>query len=560
MAKKKIVIVGGGFAGVFTAKQLRAKMGDEVDIELISKDNYFVFQPLLPEVAGGGINSSDAITSLRLLLRGVNIRLAEVVEIDFEAQTLSVLQGTRRMPVEVEYDQLVLAMGQTADLSRFPGLPEHALTMKYMGDAFTLRNHIIRCLEHADSVEIPKIKKQLLTFVVVGAGFSGVETVGEVKHLIDRSLRYFPNIQPSDVNVKLIEFADHILLELPESLGQYAQEQLEKSGIEVITGVGVNSATGTSAELSTGEIVPTRTVLATIGTGPNPLVQSLGLEMQWGKIKVDRTMRVVGYDNVWALGDAALIPMKDEPSERHDFAPPTAQFAVREGKQLALNIRRVIKGWELKEFAYVSQGALASIGASKAVAEVQGFKLKGFFAWLLWRMFYLSFLPGFVTKLRVLMNWILHTIVPRNIALIEAPTAPATKYIHYRKGDIVFNRGMIADGFYTVIKGAFELVIDNPDTGETIMRSYGPGEHFGERIILGREQRSGRVRATEHSICLWVKRDDFKRFADGFPMLDQYFRDYIREKFGDEAVADEHDPQDAPDAGQGAAPKDDQVA
>ncbi len=539
MAVQKVVIVGGGFAGVFTAKELRKKMGKDVEIELISKDNYFVFQPLLPEVAGGGINSSDAITSLRLLLKNVNVRLAEVTYIDFEKKTLSVLQGTRRMPVEVNYDHLVLAMGQTTDLTRFPGLTEHALTMKYMGDAFQLRNHVIRCLEHADVARVPETKQQQLTFMVVGAGFSGVETVGEIKHLIDRSLRYFPNIKPEEVKVKLIEFADRVLLELPKSLADYAQEQLEKQGIEVITNVGVNSATGTSAELSTGEIVPTRTVVATIGTGPINLIKRLGLEMQWGKIKVDRCMRVPGQENVWALGDAALIPMNDDPTERHDFAPPTAQFAVREGTQLALNIRRVIKGWELKEFSYVSQGALASVGASKAVAEVNGIRLKGFFAWLLWRSFYLSFLPGFVTKIRVLLNWILHSFVPRNIALIEAPSKPATKYLHFRKGDIVFNKGMIADGFYTVIKGGFELVLDLPETGERIHRTYGPGQHFGERIILGRAARTGQIRATDDSVCLWIAREDFKRFADGFPVLDQYFKDYIRDKFGEEALAEE---------------------
>ena len=539
MAKAKVVIVGGGFAGVFAAKELRRKIGDEADIELINKDNYFVFQPLLPEVAGGGINSSDAITSLRLLLKKVQVRLAEVIKIDFENKVLTVLQGTRRMPVEVTYDHLVLAMGQSADLSRFPGLTEHALTMKYMGDAFTLRNHVIRCLEHADVVQVPEIKQRLLTFLVVGGGFSGVETVGEVKHLIDKSLRYFPNISPDEVQVKLIEFADRILLELPESLGVYAQQQLEKNGIEVMTGVGVNSATGTSAELSTGQIIPTKTLVATIGTGPNKLVERLGLEMQWGKIKVDRCMRVPGKENVWALGDAALIPMNDEPSERHDFAPPTAQFAVREGKQLGANLRRVLMGWDLKEFAYVSQGALASLGASKAVAEVNGIKLKGVFAWLLWRSFYLSFLPGFVTKVRVLLNWILHSFVPRNISLIEAPTKPATKYMHFRKDDNVFDRGMIADGFYTVMEGGFELVYEDPETGERVHRTYGPGEHFGERIILGRARRTGRVRATENSVCLWVARDDFKRFAKGFPMLDQYFKDYISEKFGADALAEE---------------------
>ncbi len=542
MAKPKIIIVGGGFAGVFAAKALRRKMGEDADIELISKDNYFVFQPLLPEVAGGGINSSDAITSLRLLLKNVKVRLAEVTKIDFESKTLTVMQGTRRMPVELTYDHIVLAMGQSADLSRFPGLPEHALTMKYMGDAFQLRNQIIRSLEHADIAHIPEIKKQLLTFVVVGAGFSGVETVGEIKHLIDNSLKYYPNIKPEDVTVKLIEFADRILLELPESLGLYAKQQLEKHGIDVITNVGVNSATATSAELSTGEILPTRTIVATIGTGPNKLVQKLKLDMQWGKIKVDRMLRVPGYDNVWALGDAALIPLKDDPVERYDFAPPTAQFAVREGEQLALNLRRVIKGWELKEFAYVSRGAMASLGASKAVAEVNGFKLKGIFAWLLWRSFYLSFLPGFVTKVRVLINWILHSFVPRNISMIEAPTRPATRYMHFRKGDHVFDRGMIADGFYTVIKGQFELLLDHPETGEKIERTYGPGQHFGERIILGRARRTGLVRATEDSVVLWVARDDFKRFAQGFPMLDDYFNNYIRDKFGAEALSEDRPP------------------
>lgn len=541
MAKKKIVIIGGGFAGVFAAKELRKKMGAYADIELINKDNYFVFQPLLPEVAGGGINSSDAITSLRLLLKKIQVRLAEVIDVDFDKKVITVLQGTKRMPVEVEYDQLVLAMGQTADLSRFPGMTEHALTMKYMGDAFTLRNHVIRCLENADVAQVPEIKKRLLTFLVVGAGFSGVETVGEVKHLIDKSLKYFPNISPDEVDVKLIEFADRILLELPASLGEYAQAQLEKQGIEVLTNVGVNSATGTSAELSTGEIVPTKTVVATIGTGPNPLVERLGLEMQWGKIKVDRCMRVPGKDGVWALGDAALIPLSDNPSERHDFAPPTAQFAVREGKQLGLNIRRVLNGWELKEFAYVSQGSMASLGASKAVAEVNGIKLKGFMAWLLWRSFYLSFLPGFVTKMRVLLNWMLHSFVPRNLSLIEPPTKAATKYVHFRKGDVVFDRGMIADGFYTVIEGGFELDFQDSETGKQVHRNYGPGQHFGERIILGRDKRTGKVRATEDSICLWVARDDFKRFAKGFPMLDEYFKTYIADKFGEEPAQPKED-------------------
>lgn len=535
------MIIGGGFAGVFAAKALRRKLGDEAIIELVSKDNYFVFQPLLPEVAGGGINSADAITSLRLLLKHVQVRLAEVIDVDFANKKLTVMQGTRRMPVEVSYDHLVLAMGQSADLSQFPGLSEHALTMKYMGDAYALRNQVIRCLEHADVAQVPEIKEKLLNFVVVGAGFSGVETVGEIKHFIDASLKYFPNIKPEEVHVKLVEYADRILIELPESLGTYAQQQLEKNGIEVMCNVGLKSATATSAELTNGDIIRTKTILATIGTGPNPLVKKLGLDLQWEKIKVNRRMQVPELENVWALGDAALIPLTDDPKERFDFAPPTAQFAVREGEQLALNIRRAIKGWALKDFAYKSKGALASLGASKAVAEVNGIRLKGVLAWLLWRSFYLSFLPGFVTKVRVLINWILHSFVPRNLAMIDTPSKPATQYMHFRKGDHVFDRGMLADGFYTVIKGQFELLLDNPETGERIERTYGPGQHFGERIILGKARRSGLIRATEESVVLWVARDDFKRFAEGFPVLEDYFHNYIKEKFGSEALAEKTD-------------------
>ena len=394
MSKKRIIIIGGGFAGIFAAKTLRKKMGDAVEIELINLENYFVFQPLLPEVAAGGINTSDAISPIRLLLKDVLFRKAEVMGVDFDNKRLTVLQGTRRLPIELAYDHLVIAMGQSADLSRFPGFSDHALTMKYLSDAFKLRNHIIGCLENADVARVPEVKKQLLTFVVVGAGFSGVETVGEIKHMIDNALKFYPNISKQEITVKLIEYADRILLELPQSLSEYAMKQLQKNGVEVITGVGVNSATGRSAELSTGEIVPTRTVLATIGTGPNKLIEKLGLDMQWGKIKVNRFCQVESHENVWAVGDAALIPMVEQPSERYDFAPPTAQFAYREGLQLGQNIHRSLNGEPVKVFAYSSKGALASLGASKAVAAIGRIKMSGFLAWLLWRSFYLSFLPG----------------------------------------------------------------------------------------------------------------------------------------------------------------------
>ena len=532
MEKKKILVIGGGFGGVFAAKELARRGRDEFDIELINNNNYFVFQPLLPEVAAATIHSSDAVAPLRLLLRGIQIRQADVMGVDFEKKTVTVVQGFRRVPVDLPYDELVIALGMSVDLNRFPGLPEHALTMKNLSDAHRLRTHVISCLEMADVATEPDLKRELLTFVVVGAGFTGVETVAEVNDLIHRALKYYPNIKHEEINVYLIEYADRILPTFPADLAEYATKRLRMHGIDVKTGVGTKSATSTAVELGDGSLIPTRTIVATIGNGPNPLVASLDLDMQWGRVKTDRFMRVSGRDGIWAVGDAALIPLVEQPADDPlHYAPQTAQFAVREGRQLAQNLIAKAKGKELKPFAYTSKGSLASLGMSKAVAEVYGIKLSGFLAWLLWRGFYLSFLPGFATKVRVLVNWILNTFVPPNIVLVQS-SMPGTRYIHYRKGDKVLEPGMLIDGFYTVVKGSLKLTIDNPETGEHFENVFGPGDHFGERVLVKSSLRTGLVVALEDSVVLWISQRDFTRLARAFPHMETYFKDYIQKTFG----------------------------
>ena len=532
MEKQKILVIGGGFGGVFAAKALERHGRGKLDVELVNANNYFVFQPLLPEVAASSIHSADAVVPLRQLLRRLQVRQAEVMGIDFEQKKVIVVQGTRLIPVNLYYDELVIALGTGVDLKRFPGLPEHALTMKDLADAHRLRTHVIGCLETADITDDPLVKQQLLTFVVVGAGFSGVETVAETRELVRRALKYYTNIKPEEIRFYLIEYADRILPTFPADLAEYATRRLQIHGIEVLTGVGTKSATGTGVELSDGRIIPTSTIVATIGNGPHPLVATLGLDMQWGRIKTDRFMRVPGRDGVWALGDAALIPLVEHPGDAPaDYATQTAQFAVREGTQLASNIIAKIDGEDLKPFAYTSKGSLASLGMSKAVADVYGFKLSGTLAWLLWRGFYLSFLPGFAAKFRVGVTWLLNSVMPPNIVQIQS-TQPATRYIHYRKGDKVFEPGMLIDGFYTVTKGAFKLTIDNPETGEHFEKVFGPGEHFGERVLLKSALRTGLVVALEDGVLLFIAQKAFTRFARAFPFLDNYFKDYIERTFG----------------------------
>jgi len=466
------------------------------------------------------------------LLRRLQVRQAEVMGIDFAKKTVIVVQGAKRTPIDLPYDELVIALGTGVDLNRFPGLPEHALTMKDLADAHRLRTHVIGCLETADVTLEPEVKRQLLTFVTVGAGFSGVETVAETRELVRRALKYYSNIHPDEIRFYLIEYANRILPTFPADLAEYATRRLQIHGIEVLTGVGTKSATGTAVELTDGRIIPTSTIVATIGNGPHRLVETLGLDMHWGRIRTDRFMRVPGLDGVWALGDSALIPLVDNPGEDPaHYATQTAQFAVREGRQLADNVIAKIDGKALKPFAYTSKGSLASLGMSKAVADVYGIKLSGTLAWLLWRGFYLSFLPGFAAKLRVGVTWLLNSVMPPNIVQIQS-TPPATRYIHYRKGDKVFEPGMLIDGFYTVTKGSFKLTIDNPETGEHFEKVFGPGEHFGERVLVRSALRTGLVVALEDGILLFIAQKDFTRFARAFPFLDQYFKDYIERTFG----------------------------
>ena len=528
----RILILGGGFSGLFAARELRRRLGDRAEIELINEENYFMFQPLLPEVAAGSISAMHAVTPLRFLLKDVKVRKARVTEVDPERRVVTIFQGVQRRPTEVGYDHLIVAMGMGTDLSRTPGLSEHALRMKTLEDARTLRAHVIERLEHAEITGLPEVKREALTFCVVGGGFSGIETVGEMKELIDRAVRHYPNIDPSEIRVVVLEFAPRILNELPAELAAYAHKKLEARGIEIQLDTGVAGATGTALTTTAGERIGTRTIVATIGAAPTPLMQRLPLPLRHGRVAVDRTLAVEGMERVWSLGDCALIPMKDGAEARDDFAPPTAQFAVREARHLARNIAAAIDGGAPQPFAYRSKGALASLGAGRGVAEVFGVRVSGYPAWLLWRAYYLMFLPGLATRLRVLLNWIMDGLAPRSLVQIKPQAPPSVRTVHYAAGDRIFEAGNRADGFYTVLEGRVELIRDTPEGTEPHRREIGPGGHFGGRMILGEERRNATVRALDDTRCLVMDRDEFLALADGFDAFRTYFEDYFQERYG----------------------------
>jgi NADH dehydrogenase len=537
----RVLILGGGFAGLYAARNLQRLMGKKAAIEVVNRENYFVFQPLLPEVAGGAISAVNAVSPLRFLTREIFIRKAEVDSINPEAQTVTVFQGVQRRPTVLEYDHLIIALGSGSDLTRTPGLSEHAFTMKTLSDARRLRAHVIERLEHADITRLPEVKKGALTFTVIGGGFSGIETVGEIKELIDRSLRYYPNINASEIRVVVLEFADRILNEMPESLAAYAQNKLNQRGIEVQLGVGVAEATGTQLVTTTGEVIDTRTIVATIGNTPAPVVAKMPLTLEQGRILVRRDFRADGFENIWAIGDCALIPMTDTASAREDFAPPTAQFAVREAKHLAQNVVAALQNQNLKKFHYSSKGSLASLGAGRGVAEVYGIKLTGRLAWLLWRVYYISFLPGMQTRISVLWNWLMDGFSPRSVVQINSEKPQDARYVLYRAGDRIYENGARSDGFYTIASGSVEITGIDPETGEETSRVLIAGDHFGERLLIGATRRIATAVAIEDTKVLVLTRDEFLKLAEGLPFFRTYFETHLQNSGLGSIEAENHD-------------------
>ena len=521
MTAKRIVIVGGGFGGAFTAKFLRRYAPNGTQIELVNSTNYFVFQPLLPEVASGTISAPDAVTPLRQLLPGVKVRMGTVTGINRERRTINLLQGSYRTPQESPYDHLVIAGGQETNLDIAPGFRDHALTLRNLADAHELRNKIIRRLEHADVTRDPLIKQRLLTIVIGGGGFSGVETVGEVSEMVRRTLRFYPNISPDDVRTVIVQSGDRLLPELPEKLGRYAARILEERGVEVILNTRVASATANAVYLSNAERIESCLFVSTVGNGPTTFAKSLGLPLERGKLLVDRTLKVKNADDIWALGDTALVPL-DDSGER--YAPPTAQYAVRQAKCLARNLSAALSNSTQRPFRFKPKGALASIGSYKGVAELFGVSFSGLTAWMTWRFLYIGMLPGFSTRLRVALNWLFDYFLPRSIVQIANRDTSSTITRRYAKGDVISAPGQFVDGLYTVLEGALESRIAQGDDAEDFVRIIGPGDHWGEVLASAGAKTRGTLSAVEDSRVLVLKSDDFRSLRDAFPALDDYFK------------------------------------
>ena len=433
-AKKRIVILGGGFGGVYAALHLEKLLASEPEVEvcLISRDNFFLFTPMLHEIAASDLEITNIVNPLRKLLRRAKVFVGEVERIDLPKKQVMVSHGRHNHlnhAQVLDYDHLVLALGSITNFFNLPGFAELALGMKSLPDAIQLRARIIRRLEEANSECSLGDRQSLLTFVVAGGGFAGVETVAALNDFVREALQFYPNLIERMLRVVLVHPGTVILPELGESLGRYAQAVLAQRGVDIRLNTRVTRMTENEVCLNDGPPIPSCTLIWTAGTSPNPLLSSLPCQKKAGRDWVNEFLQIPDWPEVWAVGDCAFVPDVSQPGKSH---PPTAQHAIREGKVVALNIALALAGSPPKPFSFKTIGLLASIGRRTGVARIFGFNFSGFFAWWLWRTIYLSKLPGFDKKVRVAFDWTLDLLFRKDVCAVHDLPSRADFHPHER--------------------------------------------------------------------------------------------------------------------------------
>ena len=416
MATTKIVIAGGGFAGLYAAKYFDARLArrDDVEVTLISRENFILFTPMLHEIAAGDLSPGDIVNPLRRILRHVKFVEADVQDVDLNARKIRCIHGIGEAGLELEYDHLLLALGSETNFFDNQGIREWAVTMKNVMDAVLLRNRMVALLEEAALAKDETARRALLTFVTAGGGFAGAETTGAVNDFLRETARFYPTLRADMIRVVVVHPGSYLLPELGEELGRYAERKLIERKVEVIKGARVASYDGSVVKLNDGRSIPTMTLIWTAGVKPTPVIASLPVAREKSRVRVNENLAVPGATGLWAVGDCAAVP--DLASGQ--FYPPTAQHGLREGVVAAKNIERTILGQPLRPFRFKTLGLLAAIGHHTGVAMVFGMKFSGFIAWWLWRSVYLLKLPRLAKKLRVVIAWTLDLFFGRDITQI----------------------------------------------------------------------------------------------------------------------------------------------
>ncbi|MBC7967565.1 MAG: FAD-dependent oxidoreductase [Fuerstia sp.] len=523
--RKRILILGGGFAGVYTAMYLDKLLRSDPDVEiaLVSRENYFVFQPMLAEVISGNISLLDTVSPIHRLVPRCRLFIREIESVDLANRRVTLSPGFWPQSYVLEFDHLVLALGTVTDFRGITGLHQHALPFKNLADAVRLRNHLIHVLNEAEIETNPERRQQLLTFVIAGGGFSGVEVCAELNDFVRHMAKHCRGFSATDIRVVLVHSGKQILeREVGPRLSAYAQKILRHRGVELCLENRLKTATPDAAILASGVRIPTKTLVSTVPSFPNPLIDTLDLQKEGGRIVVDGHLEVIGAANIWALGDTARVPNAAD----NEHCPPTAQHAIRQAKTLAHNIAARINGREPKVFRFPGLGKMGSLGHHSAVAELfNRIRISGFPAWILWRTVYWWKLPGIDRKLKVGFSWLLDLLIPPETVQLRIESGSALAQLHFEPGEIVFRKGDLGDSLYIILRGEAEVIIESESSdhsrssGENFERlaTLGAGEYFGEIALLKKKTRSATVRCTKALDLLALPQGQFQALTTNLP-------------------------------------------
>jgi NADH:ubiquinone reductase (H+-translocating) len=516
MEDTRVVIVGGGFAGVTLAEQLSRRVAPNVEVVVISSENHMVFTPMLAEVAGRSLSALDVVMPGRQIASGATWVTATVTGVDVKKNEVEYTRPDSQRAT-LSYAHLVLACGSDVNLDVVPGMAAHAYTLRTVGDGFILGNEIITRFEQAAAEPNDAERERLLTVVVVGGGFTGVEAAGHVFDLMRNIIPFYPQLSRTRPRMVLLQRGARIVPEFQhDSLSEFALRKLRQNGLDVRLNTEVEEVTARYVRLGTGERIDAGLTVCSVGTAPVALIRKIGLPVERGRLKTEPDMRLTGSANVWAFGDCAAVPN----AWNAQISPPTAQFALRQAKQLAANLLRVQHGEATKPFHFRPQGLLATIGHHNGVAEIYGLKFSGLIAWFLWRCVYLMKIPTIRRKLNVVVDWTWDIFFKPNVVQVRVAQQQRFKQAHYAAGDFVCRKGEPVAGIFVVKAGSAGLYMDEAARAPFV--TWTKGAHFGEVAFLEEAEHStypASVKAETPLDLIVVDRADFSGLAESLGML-----------------------------------------
>jgi NADH dehydrogenase len=506
-----ILVLGGGYVPITLTRELRRQVErGEVDVTVVSRDNFHTFHGFVGEMITGRIGPSSMLSPVRRIFAPAQVHVAEIESIDLDNHKVVTSRHLDGARFELDYDHLVLCLGSSESLDAYPGLAEHAFKLKTFSDCLALKNHVLEMFELADIERDPAERRRLLTFVVAGGGYAGTEIAGELADFVRLlTKREYSGIRRDECRVVIVHPGPNLLPELYGSqstegqgrgksyakLVAYATRHSRKLGVEFLLETRVAGATPLDVYLSNGEHVPTRTIVSAVGTKAPPLFDTIELPRDArGRVRVDAGLRVEGFENVWAGGDCAAVPHPDGGT-----CPPVGIYALKHGARIGKNLRRVVQGKEPERFRYPGLGQGVSIGRRTAVGELKGMPIRGLFAWIVWRSMLFYFFPTWDRRLRLLADWSIWPLVGRDIVQLGQGDLGEYEILHhvYQPGQVIAERARPVRHVHVIVEGEVELVL-----GEEIVENLRAGDHFGRKSIELSRADTARARTLVRTVAL----------------------------------------------------------